>query len=293
MTSMRISQLAERSGVPATTLRFYESAGLLSADRTPAGYRMYGEDAVDRLAFIGAAKHLGLALEEIGELVGVWEAGACRDVKADLRPRISARLAEAESRAAELAAFTASLRGALTHLDTLPDRAGRCDPGCGFLAPGAGPAARGSSASGPAAPGAAAVSGEAAVSSGAAVSGGSRGGQPVDVVLSPGRRAAEREAERWRAVPVACSLSGDGLGERTDQWRDAVSGANRTALPEGLRLTLPVDRVARIAELAAAEQACCPFFDFRLHLDGPYLHLEVRAPADGGALLTDLFGSAD
>ncbi len=58
---MRISQLAERSGVPATTLRFYESAGLLSADRTPAGYRMYGEDAVDRLAFIGAAKHLGLA----------------------------------------------------------------------------------------------------------------------------------------------------------------------------------------------------------------------------------------
>ncbi|NEC20310.1 MerR family transcriptional regulator, partial [Streptomyces parvus] len=134
MTSMRISQLAERSGVPATTLRFYESAGLLSADRTPAGYRMYGEDAVDRLAFIGAAKHLGLALEEIGELVGVWEAGACRDVKADLRPRISARLAEAESRAAELAAFTASLRGALAHLDALPDRAGRCDPGCGFLA---------------------------------------------------------------------------------------------------------------------------------------------------------------
>ncbi|WP_432007200.1 MerR family transcriptional regulator [Streptomyces parvus] len=281
MTSMRISQLAERSGVPATTLRFYESAGLLSADRTPAGYRMYGEDAVDRLAFIGAAKHLGLALEEIGELVGVWEAGACRDVKADLRPRISARLAEAESRAAELAAFTASLRGALAHLDALPDRAGRCDPGCGFLAPGAGSAARGSSAPGP-----------AAVSGGVAVSGGSRGGQPVDVVLSPGRRAAEREAERWRAAPVACSLGGDGLRERTDRWREAVAGATRTDVPEGLRLTLPVDQVARIAELAAAEQACCPFFDFRLHLDGPYLHLEVRAPADGGALLTDLFGSA-
>ncbi|WP_416316268.1 MerR family DNA-binding transcriptional regulator [Streptomyces sp. S584] len=36
---MRISQLAERSGVPATTLRFYEGVGLLPADRTPAGYR--------------------------------------------------------------------------------------------------------------------------------------------------------------------------------------------------------------------------------------------------------------
>ncbi|NED06725.1 MerR family transcriptional regulator [Streptomyces sp. SID6648] len=295
MTSMRISQLAERSGVPATTLRFYESAGLLSADRTPAGYRMYGEDAVDRLAFIGAAKHLGLALEEIGELVGVWEAGACRDVKAGLRPRISARLAEAEVRATELAAFTASLRGALAHLDALPDRAGRCDPECGFLSPGVG-----------ARPGAGSVSARAAVSGpgpvpgpgsstpGAApVSGGARRAQPVDVVLSPGRRAAGEEAERWRSAPVACSLSGDGLHERTAEWREAVAGAARAAVPEGLRLTLPVDRVTRIAGLAAAEQECCPFFDFRLHLDGPHLHLEVRAPADGGALLTDLFGPTD
>ncbi|WP_333743609.1 MerR family transcriptional regulator [Streptomyces ardesiacus] len=259
MTSMRISQLAERCGVPATTLRFYESAGLLPADRTPAGYRVYGEDAVDRLAFIGAAKHLGLPLEEIGELLEVWEAGACRDVKSDLRPRIAARLAEAEARAAELAAFTASLHGALAHLDALPDRADRCDPECGFLAP-----ARSET----------------------------RGGQLVDVALAPSRRAAEQEAERWRTVPVACSLTGEDLHERTVQWREAVDGATRVAVPEGLRLTLPVERAARIAELAAAEQRCCPFFDFRLHLDGPYLHLEVRAPAEGRELLTDLFGSS-
>ncbi|MYV70030.1 MerR family transcriptional regulator, partial [Streptomyces sp. SID2131] len=135
MTPMRISRLAERSGAPATTLRFYEDKGLLPADRTPAGYRVYGEDALARLSFIDAAKHLGLPLEEIGELLRVWEAGACRDVKADLRPRIAARLAEAEARTAELAAFTASLHGALAHLDALPDRAGRCDPECGFLSP--------------------------------------------------------------------------------------------------------------------------------------------------------------
>ncbi|GGR84445.1 MerR family transcriptional regulator [Streptomyces rubiginosohelvolus] len=295
MTSMRISQLAERSGVPATTLRFYESAGLLSADRTPAGYRMYGEDAVDRLAFIGAAKHLGLALEEIGELVGVWEAGACRDVKADLRPRISARLTEAEVRAAELAAFTDSLRGALAHLDALLDRAGRCDPECGFLAPGARSVS--AQAAGPVSASAAGPDtgqGPGSSTSGSApVSGGAHGGQPVDVVLSPGRRAAGKETERWRSAPVACSLGGDGLHERTARWREAVAGATRAAVPEGLRLTLPVERVTRVAELAAAEQECCPFFDFRLHLDGPRLHLEVRAPADGGALLTDLFGSAD
>ncbi|MFB6517367.1 MerR family transcriptional regulator [Streptomyces sp. NPDC056401] len=118
---MRISQLAARSGVPATTLRFYETAGLLPAERTPAGYRLYGEDAVDRLAFISAAKHLGLPLEEVAELLGVWQARAC--------PRIE----EAERRAAELAAFTASLHQAVEHLDALPDREDRCDPRCAFL----------------------------------------------------------------------------------------------------------------------------------------------------------------
>ncbi|MFE3599716.1 hypothetical protein [Streptomyces sp. NPDC059142] len=63
-------------------------------------------------------------------------------------------------------------------------------------------------------------------------------------------------------------------------------------MSNGLRLTLPVGRTVRVAELAAAEQQCCPFFAFRLHLDGPHLDLEVRAPADGAELLADLFGRA-
>jgi len=162
---MRISQLAERSGVPATTLRFYESAGLLTANRTPSGYRSYGEEAVQRLAFIGAAKHLGLSLEEITELLAVWQVGACAEVKADLRPRIAARLAEAELRASELAAFTASLHSALEHLDALPDRATPCDPECGFLS-------RSLSA-----------------------------GRGVELPLSPSREAAEQPAERRRSAP--------------------------------------------------------------------------------------------
>ncbi|HEX8005586.1 MAG TPA: MerR family transcriptional regulator, partial [Trebonia sp.] len=69
MALMRISQLAERNGVLATTLRFYEDAGLLPADRTAAGYRVYGEDALDRLRFISMGKYLGLSLKEIGELL--------------------------------------------------------------------------------------------------------------------------------------------------------------------------------------------------------------------------------
>ncbi|WP_345355377.1 MerR family transcriptional regulator [Actinoallomurus liliacearum] len=243
---MRISQLAERTGVPATTLRFYETAGLLPADRTPAGYRSYGPDAIERLSFIGAAKHLGLPLEEIAELLLVWESGACADVKADLRPRVAARLTEAERRTAELTAFAASLHRALARLDALPDRAGRCDPECGLLTP-----------------------------------------PPAE--SSP---CAERDGERWRTAPVACSLTGQDVAERAAHWQRLLAGAGREPIDEGVRLTLPAEHAGELAALAAEEQRCCPFFDFRLHLDGPVAHLEVRAPADGATLLTDLFGPA-
>ncbi|MEV5539421.1 MerR family transcriptional regulator [Saccharopolyspora shandongensis] len=132
---------------------------MLPAERTPAGYRVYGEDTVDRLAFSGAAKDLGLSLEEISELLEVWES-------------------------------------ALTSLHA-PERAG--------------------------------------------------------------------------------------------QWQQLLSGAGREEIDDGMRLVAPAERTGQLATLAAAEQQCCPFFDFRLHLDGPVLRLEVRATAEGAALLTELF----
>lgn len=255
VNTMRISQLAERSGVPASTLRFYETAGLLSAARSPGGYRLYGEEAAVRLAFIGAAKRLGLPLEEIAELLKVWESGVCAEVKADLRPRVAARIADANGRAAELAAFTATLRQALERLDALPDRPVPCDPDCGLLVPGS----------------------------------------PVDASFSAGHEALDGEpvnsrAERWRTAPVACSLDGDGVAERTAQWRRLVGDAVVQKIGNGIRLTIPADRATDITALAVAEQRCCPFFDFRLHLDGPVLHLEVRAPDEGAGLLAELFG---
>ena len=212
-----------------------------------------------RLAFIGAAKHLGLPLEEIAGLLTVWQSGACVEVKADLRPRIADRLAEAEQRSAELAAFTASLRAALEHLDALPDRTAPCDPECGFLS---------HSAATPAI------------------------GRAVEVVLSPNPQAADELSERWRSAPVACSLTGEGMTERVAQWRSALDGAVRVEIPDGLRLTVSADRFTVLAELATAEQRCCPFFDFRFHLSGSDLHLEVRAPAEGASLLVGLFAVA-
>lgn len=252
---MRISQLAERSGVPATTLRFYEGAGLLPAERTAAGYRVYGESAVERLAFIGAAKHLGLPLEEIGALLSVWESGACREVKADLRPRIAARWDEAQQRVTELTAFMASLHSALDHLDALPDRDEPCDPHCGFLT-------------------------------------GPRPTEPTDEAITVHRHTSELDSGRWRTAPVACSLSGTDRNARTAHWRAVLDGTTRVPISGGLRVTLPAERMSQVTALAVAEQQCCPFFDFRFHLDGPDLHLEVRAPAEGAPLLGELFGPA-
>jgi DNA-binding transcriptional MerR regulator len=106
---MRISQLAARAGVPSSTLRFYEGAGLLPAEPCTAGYRLYEPGALERLGFISAAKHLRLSLGEIAELLGVWEGRECAAVKAELRPRIAARLARAEKHRTEVALFIGEL----------------------------------------------------------------------------------------------------------------------------------------------------------------------------------------
>lgn len=97
---------------------------------------------------------------------------------------------------------------------------------------------------------------------------------PASRPVSPSRQAAE-ETERWRTAPIACSLTADGLGERIAQWRQLVAGARREEIDDGLRLTLPAERAGEVAALAVSEQRCCPFFDFRLHLDGAVVHLEV------------------
>jgi hypothetical protein len=112
-------------------------------------------------------------------------------------------------------------------------------------------------------------------------------------VSPPGQEATAPGSERWRTAPVACSLAGDDQSARAAAWRAALDGAIRASLPDGLRLTVPVSRAADVAGLAAAEQACCPFFDFRLHFDSPDLHLDVRAPAHAADLLAALFATPE
>ena len=63
---LRISDFARRSGVPASTLRYYEELGLLRSERAGSGHRYYPRPLLRRVAFIVFAQKIGLSLEEIG-----------------------------------------------------------------------------------------------------------------------------------------------------------------------------------------------------------------------------------
>jgi MerR family redox-sensitive transcriptional activator SoxR len=62
---LTIGEVAGRSGFAASALRFYEHAGLISASRTGGQQRRYERSVLRRLAFIRAARNIGLGLEEV------------------------------------------------------------------------------------------------------------------------------------------------------------------------------------------------------------------------------------
>lgn len=66
---LSIGEVAERSGVAATALRFYEEEGLLHAPQRVGGRRRYAESVLARLEVIGLCKAAGFSLEEIRVLL--------------------------------------------------------------------------------------------------------------------------------------------------------------------------------------------------------------------------------
>ncbi len=61
-----IGEVARRSGVASSALRFYEERGLISSEREGTGHRRYPRPVLRRIAFIVFAQRIGLTLEEIG-----------------------------------------------------------------------------------------------------------------------------------------------------------------------------------------------------------------------------------
>ncbi len=71
---MDIGQAAGATGLSAKMIRHCESIGLLPAStRTDAGYRQYGERDVNMLRFIRHVRDLGFSLDQIRELLGLWQ----------------------------------------------------------------------------------------------------------------------------------------------------------------------------------------------------------------------------
>lgn len=90
--ALTVSTLAARTGLSSDTVRYYERIGLLpEPPRTRSGYRMYDEEAAERIRFIRGAQRFGLRLEEIRELLVIRDRGLCPcgHTHALLRKRIS------------------------------------------------------------------------------------------------------------------------------------------------------------------------------------------------------------
>ena len=105
---MRIGEIAERADISTKALRYYERVGLLDEpDRTPSGYRDYGEAVLDRLRFIRAAQSAGLTLGEIKGVIAFREQGSppCEHVL----ELIEGRAADLDRRITELSALRGDL----------------------------------------------------------------------------------------------------------------------------------------------------------------------------------------
>ena len=67
---LSIGEVARRSGVAASALRYYEQLGLISSERAGSGHRRFPRPVLRRIAFIVYAQHVGLTLDEIGGELG-------------------------------------------------------------------------------------------------------------------------------------------------------------------------------------------------------------------------------
>jgi DNA-binding transcriptional MerR regulator len=121
MSGYTIGEIAQRSGFSSSALRYYERLGLVApSTRTEAGYRVYDDGALARLAFIARAKQLGCSLEEILALVEIWDGERCGPVQRRFHDLVTDKVAGAERQIAELVAFVHQLRSAAVQLGAPP-----------------------------------------------------------------------------------------------------------------------------------------------------------------------------
>jgi MerR family transcriptional regulator, copper efflux regulator len=116
-TSLNIGDAAKASGVTAKMIRHYEAIGLLpAARRSESGYRVYGDQDVRVLQFIHRGRALGFSLDQIANLLALWQdkARASADVRCLARQHIDEldrKIAELESMKRTLESLADSCHG--------------------------------------------------------------------------------------------------------------------------------------------------------------------------------------
>ena len=107
-----IGQVAALSGLPVKTIRYYADIGLLnSLARTEGGYRQFSSQVLTRLAFIKRCQSLGLSLQEIGDILKIYDQGElpCGDIK----QKLSKKLLEIDHQIEQLTTLRGELSGLL------------------------------------------------------------------------------------------------------------------------------------------------------------------------------------
>lgn len=118
---MNIGDVAERSGLPAKTIRYYEDIGLIRPRRGGNGYRAFGSADVHKLAFLGRARSLGFSIEECRALLALYEDEG--RASSEVKQVAEAHLEQIDRKIADLAGMRATLAQLIhrCHGDERPD----------------------------------------------------------------------------------------------------------------------------------------------------------------------------
>lgn len=118
---MNIGDVAERAGLPAKTIRYYEDIGLITPARSANGYRAFSDSDLHKLAFLGRARALGFSIEDCRALMQLYEdehrtSAEVRDIAQHHLDRIEAKVADLSEMRATLTSLVKSCAG-----DNRPD----------------------------------------------------------------------------------------------------------------------------------------------------------------------------
>lgn len=207
VTGYRISEAAELSGPSRSSLRFYEKVGVLQQpDRTPGGYRAYTPSDLDRLRFLARTRDLGLRLDEVRDLLAVWDGGTCASAQARLHDLVAAKIESVDQRIAEFGRLRAELQRARDALAVTPS-SDKCGADCTCMTATARTGTASTNAAG-----------------------------PVDVQVLTSRPGADQPA-------ISCTLGAADLHDRLRDWQEVLLTATALVVAAAAGTTTSVTGV--------------------------------------------------